>query len=190
MTEIVYTQSTSTVTVATPTSAIVDVQAGQDTVVVNPPDFAYISVHDTTDQADGSSTTVYKIRANNIDQQYLINFQGDTFTFLQKGLYSIIFSVQWQNASSNFVSTNVFLKKNNQVVPNTSSYTSVPAKHGQTNGAIVTAVNFLERYDVNDTLSLWWQTNSAQCTINAVPATTSPVMPLSPSVIITIVQVA
>jgi hypothetical protein len=190
MTEVVYTQSTATVTVATPTNATIDVEAGQDTIVVNPPDFAYISVHDTTDQADGSSTTVYKIRANNIDQQYLINFQGDTFTFLQKGLYSIIFSVQWQNASSNFVGTNVFLKKNNQVVPNTSSYTSVPAKHGQTNGAIVTAVNFLERYDVNDTLSLWWQTNSAQCTVNAIPASTSPEMPLSPSVIITIVQVA
>ena len=49
MTEIVYTQSTATVTVATPTNATVDVEAGQDTIVVNPPDFAYISVHDTTD---------------------------------------------------------------------------------------------------------------------------------------------
>jgi hypothetical protein len=190
MTEIVYTQSTATVTVATPTNSTVDVEAGQDTIVVNPPDFAYISVHDTTDQFDGSPSAVYKIRANTVDSQYLINFQGDTFTFLQKGLYSIIFSIQWQNASSNFVGTNVFLKKNNQVVPNTSSYTSVPGKHGQTNGGAITAVNFLERYDVNDTLSLWWQTGNSQCSVNAVPAVTSPEMPLSPSVIITIVQVA
>lgn len=190
MTDIIVATTETTVEVVSPVEATVDVTAATDTIVVDPPDFAYISVYDTTDQADGDPLQTYKITCNTVEEQYLINFSNGVFTFLQSGLYSITFSVQWQNTNSQDLNAAVFLKKNNQVLANSNSYESVPSKHGAVNGAALTTVNFVQRYAANDTLSLWWHSEGTGCSLKYVPATVTPEMPVSPSVVITIVQVS
>lgn len=190
MTDIIVATSDTTVEVVSPIAATVDVTSGIDTIVVDPPDFAYLSAFDTTNQNDGNPLVAYRVTVDKVDEAYLISYADGLFTFQQSGLYSITFSLQWQNTNSQDLNANVFLKKNNQVVPDSSSYVSVPSKHGSVNGSALTTVNFVQRYAANDTLSLWWHSEGAGCSLIAVPATVTPEMPVSPSVVITIVQVA
>lgn len=187
---IVEVTTTQTVVEVTETSATVDVVAGQDTVLVNPPDMAFMCAFDTTEQAAASPTQTYKIKHNSTDGNYaIVNIDG-TFTFQRRGTYLINFSTQHQNTTTNYVDVNVFVKKNGQVVPATNSKTTVEAKHGRIPGHMIMAVSFLMFFDVNETFELWWQSANPGCTLHTVAAVVSPEIPVSPSILTTIVQVA
>lgn len=190
MTDIAVTTSETTVSVVSPTAATVNVTAGQDTVLINPPDLAYIHAFDTTSQTAASSTQVYKVDVNTTGLAYAIDRTDGTFTFTRAGTYSVTFSVQWLNTSTSIVETNLFVKKNSQYVFDSSSYTSVPNSHGGVAGQTITTVNFIMQFVSNDTLQFWWHSDNSACTIHTIAATTSPEMPRSPGVIITIAQVS
>lgn len=189
MTEVLVTTTETTVDVAT-SSAVVNVTAGQDTLVVNPPVMDFVCAFDTTEQSAASATTSYKITHNTTDGHYGITHADGTFTFAHRGTYLISFSIQWQNTSTSDIDTNVFAKKNGQVFANSNSRTTVPSKHGQTPGSAITAVSFLIFFDVNDTFELWWQSDNVAVTLHTVASQTNPEMPAAPSIITTIVEVS
>lgn len=182
--------TTETSVVVSETSATVNVTAGQDTVLVNPPDMAYMCAFDLTTQTASSATTAYKITHDTTDGHYALTNNNGTFTFERRGTYLINFSVQFENTSTADVDTNIFAKKNGQVFSNTNSRTTVPSKHGQTSGSAITAVSFLMFFDVNDTFELWWQSDNSATKISKYAAIASPEIPVTPSIITTIVQVS
>lgn len=189
MTEIIVQTTEANVSVVDPASAVVNVTAGQDSIFIDPPDMAYASLYDTTSQTASSSTTTYKVGINTTDVAYLISNDAGTITFDRSGTYSITFSVQFLNSSQSIVDTNIFAKKNNQPLSWSNSITSVPNRHGQINGAIITTVNFVLQFTAGDTFQLWWQANSSEATLHSSAAQTSPEIPGTPGVILTIVQV-
>lgn len=184
------TTTETTVDVISATEATVNVVAGQDTVLVNPPDMAFLCAYDETSQTAASASTAYKVGHSATDGNYAITNTNGTFTFLRRGTYLISTSVQFQNTSTSEIDTNIFAKKNGQVFPATNSRTTVPSKHGQTPGAIITAVSFLMFFNVNETFELWWQSGGSDCTIESYSSGVSPEIPSTPSIITTIVQVA
>jgi len=187
---IVEVATSSTTVEVSETTATVDVIAGQDTVIVNPPDMAFIYAYDTTEQVASSPTTTYKIDHNTTDGHYAIENSNGTFTFLRRGTYLISFSIQHSNPSTSEIDVNIFAKKNGQVYADSNSLTTVPPKHGQISGSAITAVSLLMFLNVNETLELWWQADNSAAVLYTVPARVSPEIPAAPSIITTIVQVA
>jgi len=122
---------------------------------------------------------------------YGITRSDGTFTFSRSGTYIVGYSIQWHNTNTSIVETNVFTKKNNQIVPESSSYASVPNSHGGVPGEAITAVTYIQRFVANDTLQFWWHSNNADCTIHTIASQASnPEMPRSPGVIVTISQIS
>lgn len=187
---VVEVATSSTTVEVSETTAVVDVTAGTDTVVVNPPDMAYMCAFDMTEQVAANPAATYKINHNQTDGSYAIVNSNGTFTFLRRGTYLINFSVQHLNTSTAEIDTNIFLKKNEQVFPASNSQSTVPPKHGQVPGSSITAVSLMMFFNVNETLELWWQSSGVAATLHTVAAKVSPEIPAAPSIITTIVQVA
>jgi len=191
VTDVQVTTTETTVLVVDPASATVNVTSGRDTILIDGPDFAYCGAYDNDGpQSAASSSSTYLIRVNQTDVAHLISNNNGVFTFERSGTYLVTFSIQWDNSSNQIVETNVFLKKNNQILPNTSSYTSVTSSHGGINGKTIMAAQFVLRFIANDTLAFYWQSNDSAAIIETVAATTTPEMPLSPGIIVTIGQIA
>lgn len=191
MTEVAVTVNKPVVSVTSPTSAVVNVSTVHDKIVLNKFDPAYLAIFDTTTQTDGAGTTTSRITFNNTYLNYDFSFNGSTVTFLRDGTFNIQYSAQWENASSQIQDTNLFTKVNGQIAPETSTYCSVPNKHGAVNGNAVTAVNYIGQFHKNDTLEFWWYSTSTDVKLHTIPErTTTPVMPRSPAIIVTIAQIS
>jgi len=105
------------------------------------------------------------------------------------GLTTITFSIQFTNASTSEDAVYVWLRKNGVDLENTASTVTVPKKHGSIDGAAILTVNFHENYGPGDYLELYWLTVSGDASITTVPATTSPLKPASPGVVLTVSQI-
>lgn len=189
MSDIIVNTTETTVDV-TETTATVDVTSATDTVLINPPDLAYMHAYDTTIQSVDNVTTSKKIDVNTTSISYQISRSDGTFTFLRSGTYLVSMSIQFQNPATSIVETNIFVKKNNQAVTASSSYSSVPSSHGGIPGRLITMVSFVMQAVTYDTLEFWWHSDNANCKIYTIPSSTNPDSPESPGAIITITQVS
>lgn len=190
MSVVTVSNTETVIEVIDPSASVVNVTAGEDTVIIDPPDLAYCNAYDTTDQAVTSVTASKKIDVNSTSLAYKISRSDGTFTFQQAGTYSISLSVQYENSATSIVESAIYLRKNNQVVDYSSSYSSVPNSHGGIPGRLITTVPFVMQFVPNDTLEFWWHADNINCKIHTIAASTSPSAPVAPGVIITIVQVS
>lgn len=108
-------------------------------------------------------------------------------TFAYSGVYSIIYSVQFVNTSSNIHDANIWLKKNGSNFADSDSKWSVVGSHGGVNGHAIGSVNYVLKVTAGDYLELAWQTTNTAISIEADPAA-SPA-PAIPSIILTATQV-
>lgn len=115
-------------------------------------------------------------------------------TFDYEGIYNLQYSIQWQNTDSQAHDTAVWFSYNGTPFPNSSTYSSIPSKHGSVNGTSVTAINFVGKAFAGDYVQLYWSGNSTAVSIHTIESgsspTITPVAPAAPGVIITITQVA
>lgn len=191
MTEVLVTVNKPTVTVVSPTAATVTVSDVHDKIVLNKFDPAYIAVFDATTQTDGGGTTSSQITFSNQDINYDFGFANNTFTFLRSGTFMLQYSAQLRNSATSIQDVNIFLKKNNQVLPESSTYVSIPNSHGGSPGDAVSSVTYVQRFTANDTLQFWWYSTSTSCQLATIAAQASgPEMPRSPSIIVTIAQIS
>jgi hypothetical protein len=112
---------------------------------------------------------------------------GSRVTFANAGVYSITFSVQWQNSSNQIHDANIWLAKNGTAVPDTDSKWSVVGTHGGTPGHAIGTVNYVLKVAAGDYLQLFWQTTSTDIILQYSPAVAP--APAIPSVILTAAQV-
>jgi hypothetical protein len=109
-------------------------------------------------------------------------------TFANAGVYSVTFSVQWTNTHVQIHDSNIWLKKNGDVVPSTNSRFSIIESHGGVDGHVIGTVNYALRLDANDYLELYWSTSDLRVSMQHIPEV-SP-HPETPSIILTATQVA
>lgn len=114
-------------------------------------------------------------------------------TFAVAGTYSITFSIQWANTSATMYDSWIWLTKNGQTpeqnITDTASYFSVPGKHGTTNGHLIGTINFVLKMSAGDYLSFPWSAENSSVFMEKIPARGIPNTPVSPSVILTAIQV-
>ena len=148
------------------------------------------SFYDTTTQTAGSTTVAYPITLNTTSGSNGVAIGSPTsrVVFTYAGVYSITFSIQFENSSSDDHRITTWLKKNGTDITDSSSITSIPKSHGADNGAIITTINYVIQLQAGDYLETYWQTESTAVSIKTIPAGTTPTTPLSPSIIFTAVQ--
>lgn len=187
MTDVVTTETTSTVIVATPSSATVNVTGENSTVVkVGEPVFGpYGSFYDVTTQT-GGSTKAIEIGETVLSDRVTIE-NGSEITFTELGIYNIAFSAQLSKSGGQTDQIYIWLRHNGVDVPDSATVLSITNQ----NPKLVAAWNFFVH--VNTTpqqFQLMWYTSDTNASILHTNAITgaNPV-PAIPSVILTVNQV-
>ena len=150
----------------------------------------YGSFYDTTNQTAAANTpTAITFNSTSTSRNVSIGTPASRIVFSSDGLTTITFSIQFTNPSTSEDAVYVWLRKNGANVPNTASTVTVPRRHASTSGAAILTVNFYETYNPGDYLELYWLTSLGTSSIETVPATTSPLKPASPGVVLTVSQI-
>lgn len=209
MTDVVTTETTSTVTVATPTSATVNVTGVNGSLILPPgplevvspitnlgtPTSARISLdpafggfYDITTQQLVSASAVQQIRIGNTAYANdVTRANSGDITATVAGNYSFTYNVQFGNQSTQIQYASLFVKFNGATVPGTSTMITVPSSHGGVSGYASGGNTFIVPMAVGDNIQLWWGGSSTQLFVHYVPAAGD--IPASDSVLLSIRQI-
>ena len=126
---------------------------------------------DTTDFANGISVV-----------------DGSKITVTTGGVYNLQFSAQLYRSGggTGFSTVEIWLSKNGTNIPETNGQMNVP----QSGGKAMAAWNYLVQANAGDYLQLYWSSTDAALEILYAGAGTDPTRPVTPSIIVTVVQVA
>lgn len=105
-------------------------------------------------------------------------------------VYNIQFSAQLVNPDSAEHNVSIWLANKDGAIANTNTELTVPKKHGSGDGHAVAAWNWFVRLDATEWVQIMWSTPNAQVYLEAKLAQSSPARPVTPSVIITVTEVA
>jgi hypothetical protein len=143
----------------------------------------------TQNQSATAINTEYPITYNNTDPDGIgVSIVANSqITFQYTGVYSITFSVQWNNSDNQIHDANIWLKKNGTNVADTDSRWSIVESHGGSDGRAIGTVNYVLKVLAGEYLELFWQTNNLGITLEYAPALAP--APAIPSVILTATQV-
>ena len=154
---------------------------------------SYGSFFDNTTQTAANTTTAYAITCNTPDGASGVTLvSGSRVTVSKAGTYNFQFSIQFENSDNNANhehEVDIWLKKNGVNVDESNSQFTVPVSHGGHNGKLIAALNFIVTLNANDYLELYWHTTNILISIATLPAQTTPAIPATPGVILTIQQV-
>lgn len=153
----------------------------------------YGSFFDNTDQYAANTTTAYAVTFNTPDGANGVLLKNSSqITFPYAGVYNIQFSIQFintDNNTNNAAEVNVWFRQNGSNIAESNSQFTIVNKHGSHDGAMIAALNFIAVVNANDYIELMWQTENTNISIQTLPAGTTPVTPVTPSVILTATQV-
>ena len=143
----------------------------------------------TNQSALANTPTAIVFDSHNTLRNTSIGTPASRIVFSADGITTVTFSLQFTNTDATEDDVYVWLRKNGVDVPDTASSTSVPKKHGSTNGAAIMTVNFHENYSAGDYLEVYWLTVTGTSSITTIPATISPAKPASPGAVLTVSQI-
>lgn len=101
------------------------------------------------------------------------------------GYYNIQFSAQLLNFTSSDDNVTFWWKQNGTDVAYSAGIQAVPSKHGSSPGAAIVSWNIVLPVAADDYIQLYYASESGNTVLATYPAGTSPVHPVSPSVILT-----
>lgn len=136
----------------------------------------------TSSAALAFDTTVF---SNNVSVQ-----NSSEVTFANTGVYNIQFSVQFLNYTASDDNVVVWFKQNGTDIAESASVQYIAAKHGSSPGAAILALNLLASVSAGGNVQLFWTSGTGNTVVGSYPASTTPVYPVSPSVILTATQIA
>lgn len=148
----------------------------------------YGSFYDTTNQTAAANTpTAITYNSTSLTHGIAIGTPTSRITIDAAGVYNVQFSLQLANTAATLDDLAVWIRVNGTDVPNSTSWESVPAKHGGTNGHTITSVNFFYNFAANDYFELVWMTVNGTSSLETVAASGGPpAYPASPCVILTV----
>ena len=106
-----------------------------------------------------------------------------------KAVYNFAFSVQLTNADVQAHDATFWIRKNGTDVTQSGSVVTVPATHGGISGHYIFYVDLIQQLAANDYIQLVWAADNTNLKLETIAAGTTPVHPLSPSVIVSVTQV-
>jgi hypothetical protein len=106
------------------------------------------------------------------------------------GIYNLQFSTQFQNADNQLHDASIWLRVNGTDVTGSTGLVSIPNSHGGTPGHTIAAWNFFLSLAKDDYIQIYCSVDSAQVTIQAYAAGTSPTRPTTASNVVTLTFVS
>ena len=147
----------------------------------------YGAFHDTSTVTATSTTTAYVMNLGSVDLQNGVSIVGGTkVTVANAGVYNFQFSAQLSNPNAAIANVSVWLRLNGVNVTDGAGTNGVPAKHGANDGLQIISWNYVLSLAAADYLELVWHSDTTGVQLITFPATTSPAVPESPSLIVTI----
>jgi hypothetical protein len=143
---------------------------------------------DTTDQPNAGSTG-NTFTFNTIDFQSGISLVSNSkITVAENGFYSLSFSVQFINTSSQEQYVDIWFLKNCSVIPNSNSEFGVVRRQSGIDGKVIASSTFFFPLMANDELELLW--NSSSVDVDVEYLSPKPFVPATPSVIVNIQRIS
>lgn len=142
----------------------------------------------TEARGTGSGTTIGSMLFNNTDYSNGVSIDSTNksrIVFAVPGLYNIQISAQLLNYTTAEDNVVFWFRLNGTDIANTASIAQVNSKHGTSPGAVILAYNIFQTVDPNDYIEVQWASDTGNTIVGTYPAGTSPVHPVSPSLILT-----
>jgi len=149
---------------------------------INFPYGAFSSDQDQTTTAN----TATLMTLNTTDFSNAVSIDTSKITVANAGIYNLQFSTQFQNTNNQIQDISIWLKQNGTDIAGSTGFISVPNSHGGVNGHIISGWNYFVSMAENDYIQIYWSTTNASVTIQAYPASISPVRPSTQSVVATL----
>ena len=147
----------------------------------------YGAWHDTSTVTATSTTTAYVMNIGSIDLENGTSIVGGTkITVANTAVYNLQFSAQLSNPNAAIADVSIWIRLNGVNVTDGAGTNGVPAKHGSNNGLQIISWNYVLDLTAGDYVELVWHSDTTGVQLITFPATTSPAVPESPSLIVTI----
>jgi len=145
------------------------------------------SFYDTTDQTVASTTTAYPITINSTTLSNSVSMVDNSkLTFAVGGVYNIQFSVQLSNNDNTTQDIDIWFSKNGSDIANSNSrFGLAPRKSAGDPYHVIGSLNFVESFQAEDYVELYWRSSNTAAYIEYYSAPSSPTRPAIPSVILT-----
>jgi hypothetical protein len=147
--------------------------------------------YDTTTQTITSTTTAYVVGLNSSDPDSdgVAIVDGSKITPTTPANYNISVSIQLTNQDTQAHDATFWFRKNGTDIAASASTVTVPSTHGGINGHLIFYVDLALHLNSGDYIQIWWHATNTKISLETLPAGTSPVYPVSPSVLCSVVQV-
>ena len=150
--------------------------------------YNYGQFYDMTTQS-GSSGSIQSMKLNTTDLSEGVSIvSGSQIKVENSGVYNLQFSVQLENTVNTNIVFNIWFAKNGNSIPNSNTHIDVARAQSAQLGKVPAAWNFLSHLDDNDYLEIKWTCNDTGGILHYDAGT--PSIPATPSVIVTITQIA
>ena len=150
--------------------------------------FNYGQFSNSTTQS-GSADTAHPMTFNTVDSSFNINVvSGSQIKVDNTGLYNVQFSAQLATTTNEVVDFSVWFTMTGSLIPNSNTNFSIDKQTG--GGFNVAALNFLTPITAGDYIQLYYSKTTANGRILAQGVQSNPTRPATPSVIVTLTQVA
>jgi hypothetical protein len=150
--------------------------------------FNYGQFSDTTTQS-GSANTAYPMKLDTIDNSFNVSvISGSQIKVTNTGLYNIQFSAQLHTTSNESVDFSIWFAMTGSITPNSNTDFSIEKVSG--GGYAVAALNYLTNITAGDYIELYYSKTTDNGQILSQGIKSNPTRPATPSVIVTVTQVA
>lgn len=150
----------------------------------------YGSFWDSTTQTITSTSVAYVVTLNSTDGHDGISLVGGSkLTVANTAVYNLSFSAQLTNTDSQAHDATFWIRRNGTDVSQSASIVTVPSTHGGVNGHYIFYVDIIQQLVAGDYLEIAWCAGNTAVKLETIAAGVSPTRPLSPSVIVSMVQV-
>jgi hypothetical protein len=151
------------------------------------------SFWDTTNQTAASITSAYTINIGTSDPNNngVSIVSSNQITVAHAGVYNIQYSIQFENIGTGNKNYNVdvWFRLNGVDIPDSNSTYWIPSKNSTVKGELIAAVNYVLSLNAGDYIQLMWAVSDVDILIATLPATSSPTVPRTPGVIVTVTPV-
>lgn len=154
-------------------------------------DRAYGAWSDSTDQTGSlSAGTAMTFNTQDVSDGITLS-SGSQFVVPNDGIYNLQFSAQFKNIDNAQHDVNVWFRVDGIDLPNSNTQVTIPArKSAGVFGYGVTAWNIFLDLNASQYVQIMWLPTSLNVSLEHLPASVSPAYPATPSVILSIQQVA
>ena len=156
-------------------------------------DYLSVQGNNTQNNAGATSANVIELEQTDISNGITVELNSDPspiktqITFAKTGVYNLQFSAQFaRTGGTGFSTVSLWLKKGGTNLAGTNGQINVP----NSGGKAIASWNYVLDMNAAEYLELYWSSTDTGLTLEATGTQTNPTRPATPSVIVTVTQVA